>query len=84
MATKPRLVLIEWLDSRQPESQWQYTSDVKGGGHLVCRSVGWLLKDSKKTKVLAQNFGDDAQQVSGVMRIPTCCVVWIKDMTVVR
>lgn len=72
--TPPRLVLVEWLDSRQPDPGWQRTRDVSGGA-CECRSVGWLLKDGKKVKVLAMSAADDFDQVSGVVRIPTRCVV---------
>lgn len=78
--TKPRLVLIEWLDSRQPEAGWQHTRGVKGGGACKCQSVGWLIKDGKKVKVLAANMADGHDQVSAVIRIPACCVVRMSEL----
>jgi hypothetical protein len=72
--------LIEWLDSRQADVGWRHISDVKGGGVCVCRSVGWLLKDGKKAKVLAASVADEFDQASAVIRIPTCCVARVIDL----
>lgn len=83
--TKPaRLVLVEWLDSRHPESSWQHLTDIPKPKPVSCVSVGWLIHDGKKAKALAQSFADmdDPKniQASGVVHIPTCCVVRIVNL----
>lgn len=51
------------------------------GGVVRCASVGWLIHDGEDLKALAPNMGglDEkcSAQVSGVIRIPTRCVVRI-------
>jgi hypothetical protein len=75
----PRLVLVHWLDSRQAEPHWQHASDIRGGV-CECQSVGWLLKDGKKAKVLAASVADGFDQASAVIRIPACAVTRIVDL----
>ena len=73
------LVMIEWEDSAQPISSWSHLSDLPPQTVIRCSSVGWLIQDTNKIKVLAPNMGaidDEANmQVSGVMRIPARCVI---------
>lgn len=79
----PRLVLIEWEDSTQPVSQWQHVADIKVTAVRIA-SVGWLVKDGKKVKALAPNVGGlngkGDPQVSGVIAIPTRCVIQIRTL----
>ena len=80
---KCNLVLVEWEDSVQPESNWSYLSNLRK--YITqCVSVGWLLRDGKKVKILAPNFAnlqdEDGAQVSGVIRIPTRCVTRITKL----
>lgn len=73
-----RLVLIEWEDSGQPSSSWQFLADFTEPEAVSCVSVGWLIHDGEDVKALAQNMGDigrASMQVSGVIRIPARCVV---------
>jgi hypothetical protein len=80
---KCRLVLIEWEDSTQPVSHWQFADDAKPKIVRIA-SVGWLLKDGKKLKALAPNVGGlDGKvkaQICGVISIPTRCVISMKDL----
>lgn len=45
----------------------------------MCASVGWLIRDDDQVKALAPNLGaindKNSVQVSGVIQIPTRCVV---------
>ena len=79
MTKKCPLVMIEWEDSAQPMSAWTHLSDFPIQTVVRCASVGWLIQDTKSVKVIAPNMGaiDDESnlQVSGVIRIPTRCVV---------
>jgi len=73
------LVFIEWEDSAQPSASWQFLSDFEAGSAVKCTSVGWLIHDGDEMKALAQNMGslesESSAQVSGVIRIPTRCIV---------
>jgi hypothetical protein len=75
----PPLVLIEWVDSGQPMSAWQWLHQI--GNHLPhrCVSVGFLVQDDANAKVLAPNLGasdgsGDFDQASGLTTIPTAAV----------
>jgi len=75
----PPLVLLEWVDSAQPIPNWTFLSDFDEFDIIKCTSVGWLINDGKNVKALAQNLGNtgntnSSDQVSGVIRIPACCV----------
>jgi hypothetical protein len=74
----PPLVLIEWEDSAQPVSEWRYLDDLGSLSVVRCLSVGFLVHDGKRVKVLAPNVGEigtEHAQASGVFRIPSRCVL---------
>jgi hypothetical protein len=72
------LVLIEWLDSRQPLAGWRKLSSFKPEGACMCASVGWLVHDGADVKALAPNMGDVADggdmQALGIIHIPAAAV----------
>lgn len=78
------LVLIEWEDSVQPLPAWKHLADWKPTDPVRVASVGWLIKDGKKVKALAPNMGGIDEktdvQVSGVIHIPTRCVLSVKKL----
>jgi hypothetical protein len=80
-----RLVIIRWQDSRQPCGQWRYLSTLPEQRAVEVASVGWLVKDTDEVKVLAQNIGDlhspENAQASGIMTIPTRCILSIETLT---
>lgn len=73
------LVMIEWEDSAQPIPGWSYLSSFEPPSIVKCVSVGWLIHDGDDVKALAPNIadltGESSVQVSGVIRIPTRCIV---------
>lgn len=75
------LVMIEWEDSAQPIPSWGLLADFEPASTLKCASVGWLIQDDDHVKALAPNMGalndERSLQVSGVMQIPTSCVLRI-------
>jgi hypothetical protein len=79
------LVLIRWLDSRQPTASWRFLSDLPDTVPVECATVGWLLKDGAEAKVVCQSVGDLGSpsnvQASGIMTIPTRCVLSIERLT---
>jgi hypothetical protein len=79
------LVLIEWEDSVQPRSSWELLAGWKPCDVVRIASVGWLIKDGKRVKALAPNMGGIDEktdvQVSGVIHIPTRCVISVKKLT---
>ena len=79
------LVIIRWLDSRQPCGQWRYLSALPDAKPVEVATVGWLVKDTPDVKVVCQNIGDlghpEKAQASGIMTIPTRCVLSVERLT---
>ena len=81
-----KLVLIEWLDAHAGRG-WQTTENIEAAAApLVCRSVGWLLKDTKECKLIVSHLGGEENAKyfmlgCGDLTIPTCAIV---KMTVLR
>jgi hypothetical protein len=79
------LVIIRWQDSRQPCNHWRYLAALPETKPVEVATVGWLLKDTPDVKVVCQNVGDlesaDKAQASGIMTIPTRCVLSIERLT---
>ena len=84
---KYKLVLVEWVDSIVPHNRWEdldaYPNDGEGA---LCQSVGWLVKDNEKIKVLSQSIctytkGGDPETGLGFLTIPTVSVLRIKERT---
>lgn len=76
-----KLVMIEWLDSARPISQWQHLSDYQCRDVIKCVSVGFLVHDGDRVKGLAPNMGDvddeENIQACGIIHIPTCSITKI-------
>ena len=80
-----RLVMIEWLDALGCSSSWQDMDDDRQLEPMLCRSVGWLLRDGPDCKVIVPHVADvpgGPQQGCGDMTIPTACVRSIQDLSI--
>lgn len=77
--------MIEWEDSAQPIPNWSYLASFEAPGTIRCVSVGWLIRDDGQMMALAPNMGaiddENSVQVSGVIQIPTRCVLHVTPMT---
>lgn len=77
--------MVEWEDSAQPIPAWSYLASFDAGETLRCVSVGWLIRDDAEMKAVAPNMGgfnvENSVQVSGVIRIPTRCVVKVTELS---
>jgi hypothetical protein len=78
---------IEWLDSRQPSSGWQFAEGFEPESVVRVRTLGFVLQENEEAVVVAQNaaydgFRQPVTQISGVMTIPRCCVLEIKKIMV--
>ena len=84
-----RLVYVEWLDSYGCSANWQHLGAGKAAAPMVCRSVGWLLHDTNKCKVVVPHVSDAerddlAPQGCGDMTIPTAAIVRLVTLKVPR
>ena len=74
-----KLVLIEWLDAHAGRG-WQTIERIEQAAEpLYCRSVGWLLRETKECKVIAPHLAGEKNpatilQASGDLTIPTRCI----------
>jgi|ERR1017187_7005920 hypothetical protein len=78
-----QLVLIEWEDSHSPAG-WQTLDAPFEDRALVCRSVGWLVLDGARAKVLAPHLNNAEPGVllqgSGIITIPTRAVLRVASL----
>ena len=51
------LVFIEWEDSYQPTSKWEFLTEFDAGRVCRCASVGWMIHNGEDLLVLAPNMG---------------------------
>ena len=83
-----KLVLIEWVDSAQPLSAWCFLDDLPASDVVHCRSVGWLVGNSRDVKILAPNIGDlkggGSAQGSGFIRIPSKAITRLVELREVK
>lgn len=82
---KPKLVIIEWEDSRRPDPEWSFLTEYSAPGICACVSVGYLVADYQWMKVLAPNLADihsinDGMQISGVIHIPASSITKITEL----
>lgn len=75
-----KLVMIEWLDSHSG-SGWQRLQEIEQNADTVrCRSVGWLLSDSKERKVIVPHISGEMNEDTipygrGDLSIPSKAIV---------
>jgi hypothetical protein len=65
---------------------WQELDKEIEDRALVCHSVGWLILDGQRAKVVAAHINDENGhlQGGGVMTIPTRAVLRIMELTMDR
>lgn len=84
MAEKYKLVLIEWQDSFGCSTNWEVIKDEPLNAQpMICQSVGWLVQDDKKVKVVVPHLTKSENvdlQGCGDMTIPTVSVVRIVEL----
>jgi hypothetical protein len=80
-----RLVLVEWEDSHG-NGEWQEINGPIEDRALVCRSVGWLVLDGKRAKVIAPHVNELEPGVElqgcGIMTIPAAAIIKITKLAV--
>lgn len=69
-----KLVLVTWIDALGCSSSWRDKEHLADSKPLLCRSVGWILRDDDKYIVLVPHIADETQynewQGCGDMTIP--------------
>jgi hypothetical protein len=78
-----RLVIVEWEDSAQPVSDWQWVETYQLPQIVRCVSVGYLIAETEQAIAIAPNIGDlghERIQASGIIRIPRSAVSRIANL----
>lgn len=77
-----RLVLLEWEDSHH-SAGWQPIEGIRDEV-LVCQSVGWLIYDGERSKVVAPHLSHPEAEIeaqgNGFMTIPARCVLRVVEL----
>lgn len=71
----PKLVTVEWVDAHS-EDAWTDIEEIDNSP-MVCRTVGYLIKETKQTVSVAGTVSDDGQACC-IMHIPRAWIRWIK------
>ncbi len=68
------LVLVRWLDSAAPDSNWISLRDYQGVASLECISVGYLVHEGDGRKTIAPHIAypndEEQRQGNGLTVIP--------------
>ncbi len=78
-----KLVLIEWVDSHSGKG-WQSLDELEGKAEpLFCRSVGWLVKETRDCKVIVPHISGEKNggivlQGCGDLAIPKKAILKVK------
>jgi len=75
------LLIIEWIDSHRRTPAWTLLDDLqKDAAPLICRSVGWLVAETKEVKLLVSSISGEKDELirefcSGDIVIPVKAIV---------
>jgi hypothetical protein len=73
------LMLIEWVDSSRLGEGWLDLSEIGEPDPHICVSVGFLVKQNERGKILVPTVADVAHAVNrhthGGIMIPACSIV---------
>jgi hypothetical protein len=80
------LMIIEWIDSSRLGAGWIDFDEISDPDPHRCVSVGFLVKESERGKVLVPTVADlehpENRHVHGGIMIPTCSIVSERRLTV--
>ena len=79
-----KFVVVYWRTAPQPNPRWFHPHDESEVYRdAVCASAGWLVESLNSMVVLAANVAegndDENIRISGITKIPACCVIKIKE-----
>ena len=69
---KCRLMYVEWVDSSSFEDGWQRVGAEKNLDEHVIKSVGWLIRETKRVIIIAAHHGGSC--FCGEMCIPKVAI----------
>lgn len=86
MNKRMKLVLVDWIDSHAGRG-WQSAEQLERAAEpMRCRSVGWLLKNTKECAVIVPHISgvDSGQMMTGCgdLSIPHAAITRIKTLQI--
>lgn len=69
--------MVEWWDSFGCSSSWEEIDDIPKPKPMLCRSVGWIVRESKSSVVIVPHIAEiphRSNQGCGDMLIPKCAI----------
>lgn len=71
-----QIIKIEWLDSALDTNQWYLKEDIDKAELDATNAVtvGMIVKETDDYIVVAQNYGNNPPQYSGLITIPKGCI----------
>lgn len=77
---KTKLELIEWEDSYNNDMSWKLIKDIPDPAPMICASVGWVIKETKKNIIIAPHISDIKEYrtlgtTCGCLTIPKSAII---------
>lgn len=76
---RPKLVLVEWVDSAYLSGGWKSLEDIKAHTPAPCKSVGWMVSKTRAFLTLVPHF-DGCESGLGDLIIPVRAVTKITPL----
>lgn len=72
-------MIIEWVDSSRVGEGWLDLAEIGAPDPHTCISVGWLVRENERGKVLVPTIADVEHEANrhthGGIMIPTCSII---------
>ena len=79
------LVLVEWIDASRISDGWIDLKEVPAPEPHQCVSVGFLVSEDKRGKVVIPTFADvqhpENRQAYGGMLIPSAAIISVRQLS---
>lgn len=73
-------VKVEWVDSCTSNQNWFLLSDKLDEDIIRITTYGFLIQETDEFITIAQNYGEEPEQVCNLILIPKGCVKSIIDI----
>ena len=70
-----RPVKVEWIDSCTSNQNWFLLSDELDEDVIRITTYGFLIQETEEFLTIAQNYGENPEQVCNLVTIPKGCIL---------
>lgn len=79
-----RMVFVEWYDAKsETENDWTPVEESVGDLAL-CYSLGFLVKETDRSLVVAGHTDDKNKDFCGEINIPKSCVIRVREVLLTK